>query len=146
MSWVIDGSNVLGRLGGGARESMTAKRELAKRLAQFGRTRRVRVACYFDGPEPEHFGKHLGGVMVIFSGKRTADDLIVQRVAEQSGWKVVTSDQTLAARVGGRRVEIVGAGDFLRMLDEIAREQQTGPSDEADWTAYFSDPKNRNVF
>lgn len=145
MSWVVDGNNLLGRISNTARESVDAKRELVQRLGQFARSKRVRVACYFDGPEPEHFGKHLGSVIVIFSGRKSADELIAQRVSERDGWKVVTSDQALAARVAGRRVEIVAPHELVRMLEETAR-QQAGGSDVDDWQAYFSDPKNRNVF
>jgi hypothetical protein len=142
MSWVVDGSNVLG----GSRESTETKRELVRRLAQFARLRRVRVACYFDGPEPEHFGKHLGQVTIIFSGTRSADELIAQRVAERSGWKLVTSDGPLAGRLGGRRVEVVASSKLLRMLEEDARQQGSDGAAADDWQAWFSDPKNRNVF
>jgi hypothetical protein len=142
MSWVIDGSNVLGRLSDNARESIDAKRQLVQRLAQFARARRVRVVCYFDGAEPEFFGKVLGNATVIFSGGVPADELIVRKVAEGSGWKLVTSDRGLAARVAGRRVEIVEPHSFLGMLKETARQE----ADTEDWQAYFSDPKNRNVF
>jgi predicted RNA-binding protein with PIN domain len=145
MSWVIDGNNLLGRLGGWARESIDAKRELVRKLTQFARAKRVRVACFFDGIEPEHFGKQLGGVSVHFTGGDPADDWIVRKLSERSGWKVVTSDRGLAARVAGRRVEIVAPLAFLRMLDEAA--QQSGDQRQAeDWEAWFSDPKNRNVF
>jgi len=142
MSWVVDGSNVLG----GSRESTETKRELVRRLAQFARLRRVRVACYFDGPEPEHFGRHLGQVTIIFSGTRSADELIAQRVAERSGWKLVTSDGPLASRLGGRRVEVVAPSKLLRMLEDDARQQGSDGTAADDWQAWFSDPKNRNVF
>jgi uncharacterized protein YaiI (UPF0178 family) len=145
MSWVIDGSNVLGRIGA-PRESLEAKRELVQRLGQFARIRRVRVACYFDGPEPQqHFGKHIGSVTVIFSGRQSADDLIAERLAERSGWKLVTSDNGLASRLAGRRVEIIAPKDLTRMFEEDARQQPT-TADTEDWQAWFSDPKNRNVF
>ncbi len=142
MSWVVDGNNVLGRLGGKAQESTDAKRALVQRLAQFARTRRVRVTCYFDGPEPSSFGKVFGNATVVFSASRPADDLIAQKLREGSGWKLVTSDRELAARVAGRRVEIVEPRAFLGMLEETARQE----ADTEDWQAYFSDPKNRNVF
>jgi hypothetical protein len=145
MSWIVDGNNLLGRLGGVARESVDAKRELVQRLGQFARARKVRVVCFFDGPEPEHFGKQLGGVSVTFSGRLPADDLIVRKVDERSGWKVVTADRALASRIGGRRVEIVEPLAFLRMLEEA--QSQSGDERQAeDWQAWFSDPKNRNVF
>lgn len=144
MSWVVDGNNVLGRLVGQARESTEAKRALAQRLAQFARARKTRVTCYFDGPEPERFSRVLGNATIVFSGAQSADDLIVRKVAEGSGWKVVTSDQALAARVSRRKVEIVDPQTFARTLEEM--QQPAGGTDTEDWQAYFSDPKNRNVF
>jgi uncharacterized protein YaiI (UPF0178 family) len=140
MSWVIDGSNLLGS----ARADVAAKRALVQRLAQFARARRTKVICAFDGNEPEHFAAHLGRVKVAFSGARAADELIAKQVASGSGWKVVTSDRGLAARVKRRTVEIVEPSGFLRELESLPRSEATGPAE--DWMAYFSDPKNRNIF
>ncbi len=141
MTWVVDGSNLLG----GSRLDANAKRRLVQALAQFARVKRTRVTCLFDGDEPEHFGRHLGGVTVAFSGARPADELIVKRVAGGSGWKVVTSDRGLAARVRRREVEIVDAARFLHELQNLpASEEKQGSAEE--WAAYFEDPKNRNVF
>ena len=140
MSWVIDGSNLLGQ----ARADVAAKRKLVQALAQFARARRTKVICLFDGGEPEHFGAQLGGVRVVFSGARTADDLIAKQVASGSGWKVVTSDRALAARVKRRTLQVVEASSFLRELESLPRSESTGSA--KDWSAYFSDPKNRNIF
>src|SRR5205823_8738907 len=92
---------------GSSRLATDAKRALVRELGRFARAKRTRVVCIFDGGEPEHFGKQLGGVSVVFSGARSADDLIAARVATGGGWKVVTSDRALAGRGGGRRVEVV---------------------------------------
>ena len=143
MSWVVDGNNLLGRAGA-ARDDAATKRQLVQALARFARAKRTRVVCTFDGAEPEHFGRHLGGVTVVFSGGRPADELIEARVARGSGWKVVTSDRALAARVKRREVEIVEPAKFL---EELARASDSeSPAAEEDWIAYFSDPKNRNIF
>jgi predicted RNA-binding protein with PIN domain len=140
MPYMVDGSNVLG----GARLASEAKRELVRGLARLARAKRTRVVCVFDGAEPEAFGTHLGGVSVVFSGARSADELIVARVAAGAGWKVVTSDRGLAGRVGGRRVEVVDPRRLLREIDALPRAEESPASD--DWISYFSDPKNRNVF
>jgi predicted RNA-binding protein with PIN domain len=140
MSWVVDGSNLLGS----ARSDASEKRKLVQALAQFARAKRTKVICTFDGVEPEHFGRHLGGVSVVFSGAGPADDLIEKRVASGSGWKVVTDDRALAGRVRRRAVEVVDRGAFLRQLEIAGSAETTGPTD--DWAAYFSDPKNRNIF
>lgn len=138
--WVIDGSNLLGS----ERADVAAKRTLVKALARFARARRTKVLCLFDGNEPEHFGRDLGGVRVVFSGPRSADELIAKQVASGSGWKVVTSDRGLIATVRRRAVEIVEPAAFLGELERLP--QSDTAAAEEDWMAYFSDPKNRNVF
>jgi uncharacterized protein YaiI (UPF0178 family) len=112
-------------------------------LAGFARAKRTRVTCIFDGPEPASFGRHLGGVTVVFSGGRTADDLIAERAAQGRGWSVVTSDRGLAARVERRQVSVVAPGDFIR---EMETSSSAEPELGDDWDAYFSDDKNRLKF
>jgi predicted RNA-binding protein with PIN domain len=140
MPYVVDGSNVLGA----ARTATEAKRSLVRDLVRFARAKRTRVVCVFDGEESESFGRHLGGVSVVFSGARTADELIVARVASGNGWKVVTGDRALAGRVVGRRVEVVEPRRLLAEIDTLPPSEERGVAD--DWIGYFSDPKNRNVF
>ncbi len=143
MTWVVDGNNLLGRAGI-PREGDDARRALVRLLGAFARERKTRVWCCFDGPEPEAFGRLPRGVSIAFSGTRSADDRIAEYVSRGSGWKVVTSDRGLAARLPRRGVEIVETGTVLRELETLARDQPAEQSD--DWQAYFSDPKNRNVF
>jgi predicted RNA-binding protein with PIN domain len=143
MSWVIDGNNLLGRAGA-SRDAADSKRQLIRALANFARAKRTKVACYFDGPEPEHFGRHLGNVTVLFSGTRSADELIVKRVANGSGWKVVTADRGLSSRIQRRQVEVVDTGTFMAELESLPPGEEKVAGEE--WLAWFSDPKNRNVF
>ncbi|MGA8806284.1 MAG: NYN domain-containing protein [Thermoanaerobaculia bacterium] len=143
MSWVVDGNNLLGRAGA-ARDAADSKRQLIRSLANFARARRTKVACYFDGTEPEHFGRHLGGVSVIFSGARSADDLIANKVATGSGWKVVTADRGLAARIQRRQVEVINPAAFMTELETLPAGEETIAGEE--WLTWFSDPKNRNIF
>jgi predicted RNA-binding protein with PIN domain len=143
MSWVIDGNNLLGRAGA-SRDAADSKRQLVRALAGFARVKRTKVACYFDGPEPEHFGRHLGSVSVIFSGARSADELIAKKVATGTGWKVVTADRALATRIRRRQVEVVDPSGFMADLESLPQGEEHSGGDE--WLAWFSDPKNRNVF
>ncbi len=142
MPYLIDGSNLLGAMRVD-RQSEEPKRNLVRLLASFARARRTRVSCVFDGPEPSSFAKHLGSVTVAFSGPRQADDLIVERAAQGRGWNVVTSDRGLASRVQRREVTIVSPAQFIREMESSAS-SDSEPSD--DWSAYFSDPKNRLKF
>jgi len=143
MSWVIDGNNLLGRAGA-SRDATESKRQLVRSLANFARAKRTKVACYFDGSEPEHFGRHLGNVSVIFSSARSADDLIAKKVATGSGWKVVTADRGLAARIQRRQVDIIDPGTFMADLERLPQGEEKVAGDE--WLAWFADPKNRNIF
>jgi predicted RNA-binding protein with PIN domain len=142
MPWAIDGSNVLGRSGLDVRGD-DPKRQLVRLLASFARAKRTRVVCFFDGPEPGSFAKSLGSVTVVFSGTRSADALIAERVASGRDWSVVTSDQALAARVARRHVAVVSSAQFARELESLGRDE---PADGEDWMAWFSDPKNRDGF
>ena len=142
MPWLIDGSNVLGAMRAD-RHSDDAKRGLVRLLAAFARAKRTRVTCVFDGLEPPSFGKHLGSVSVVFSGPKSADDLIVERAANGRGWSVVTSDRGLATRVERRQVHVVAPSVLIRDMELAASGSEAG---EEDWNAYFSDPKNRIEF
>jgi len=141
--WLIDGSNVLGAMRADL-HAVESKRELARVVASFSRARRTKVTLFFDGPEPPNFARHLGGATIVFTAKRKADEVIVEQARAARDAHVVTSDRELAARVGGRRVEVVDARQFLRELE--AAEAEPGAKPAEDWMSYFSDPKNREKF
>jgi len=124
--------------------AVESKRELARVVASFSRARRTKVTLFFDGPEPANFARHLGGATIVFTGKRKADEVIVEQARAVRDAHVVTSDRELAARAGGRRVEVVDALQFLRELE--AAEVEPGAKPAEDWMSYFSDPKNRQKF
>ena len=142
MPFLIDGSNVLGAMRAD-RHSDQAKRHLVQLLASFARARRTRVTCFFDGSAPAQFATHLGAVSVVFSGARTADELIVERSRNGRGWSVVTGDAALAARVKSRHVEIVAPPQLIASLEQLGAEREVG---EEDWMSWFSDPKNKLDF
>ncbi len=144
MSYLIDGSNLLGR-SGVDREGIEAKRSLLRSIGAFVREKKTKATCYFDGPQPEGFAWSLGSVTAVFSNSRPADDLIVERVqnSDRGGWKVVTSDRGLAIRVAGRRVAVIDCREFRRDLEAVS--QPPEPQTEEDWANYFSDEKNRNL-
>ena len=139
MPHLVDGNNVLGA----DRFSDDARRALVTRVASFARAKRTRVTLVFDGPEPSNFAKHLGAVSVVFSGTRTADDVIIERAASGRGWSVVTSDRALASRVARREVTIVAPSSFLREIESAAAVE---PDTQGDWEAFFGDENNRMKF
>ena len=141
--WLIDGSNVLGAMRADL-HAVESKRELARAVASFSRARRTKVTLFFDGPEPPNFGRHLGNATIVFTAKRKADEVIAEQAQAVRDAHVVTSDRELGARVGGRRVEVIDALQFLRELE--AAEAEPGAKPMEDWMSYFSDPKNREKF
>jgi predicted RNA-binding protein with PIN domain len=142
MPWLIDGSNVLGAMHVD-RHSDDSKRGLVRLLGSFARAKKTRVTCVFDGSEPASFGRHLGSVSVVFSGTRSADEIIIERARNGRGWSVVTSDRGVAARVQRREVAVVPPQTLIREMEESASGDTHGGDD---WDAYFSDPKNRMKF
>jgi predicted RNA-binding protein with PIN domain len=142
MPWLVDGSNVLGAMRVD-RHDDAAKRELVRLLSGFARAKRTRVTCVFDGPEPASFGKHLGSVTIVFSGGRSADEIIVERAATGRGWSVATSDRGLAARVQRREVSVVQATTLLREIEATSSGEEGGT---VDWADYFADQGNRMKF
>jgi predicted RNA-binding protein with PIN domain len=142
MPYLVDGSNVLGAMRVD-RHSDDAKRGLLRLLAGFARAKKTKVTCIFDGPEPHSFGRHLGGVVAVFSGPRSADDVIAERAAQGRGWNVVTSDRGLAARVERRQVTIVPPATLIREMELASAGEEAGGDD---WAGWFSDPKNRIDF
>ncbi|HEX3580126.1 MAG TPA: NYN domain-containing protein [Thermoanaerobaculia bacterium] len=141
--WLIDGSNVLGAMRADL-HAAESKRELARLVASFSRAKRTKVTLFFDGPEPANFARHLGSTTIVFTAKRKADEVIVEHARAVRDAHVVTSDRELAARVAGRRVEVIDAQQFVRDLE--AAQVEPGAATAEDWMTYFSDPKNREKF
>ena len=108
MPYLIDAANLGGVLGG-ASGSRNTEAILAA-LLPWARDRK-QVVVVFDGPERPEMATHLGGVEIVWSGGRTADDVIAKRIAgaakAAASWTVITNDQALARRCRdlGARVE-----------------------------------------
>jgi len=146
MSFLVDGSNVLGHAGK-ERESVEAKRRLAQALAGLARSTKKKVTLYFDGSKPEGFGAGLGAVSVVFGGDRSADDRIATRCREGSdSFVVFTSDGPLASRIRGRRVDVRPVRELISMLESLPVSENPATPSADSWEAYFSDEKNRTQF
>jgi predicted RNA-binding protein with PIN domain len=121
--WIVDGNNVMGaRADGWWRDRRGAQRRLVDRLEEFADARDVPVTVIFDGRPHDAGGG--GRVAVGFasrSGRDAADDDLAALVAghpEPSSLTVVTSDAALADRVRAAGARVLGAGAFLRELDD----------------------------
>ena len=108
MPWLIDAANLGGALGGAAGARNTEG--ILATLLPWARERR-QVVVVFDGPEPSNFARHLGGVEIVWSGTRSADEVIQKRLGAAGklakSWTVITNDRTLArhCRDFGAKVE-----------------------------------------
>ena len=121
--WIVDGNNVMGsRPDGWWRDRRGAQRRLVERLETFAAARDEPVTVIFDGRAHETGGGER--VAVSFarrSGPDAADDdvaALVARHPDPGSLTVVTSDAALAERVRAADGEVVGAGAFLRLLED----------------------------
>ncbi|KAA0254285.1 MAG: hypothetical protein EDX89_10780 [Acidobacteria bacterium] len=150
MAEIVDGNNLMGRLGGGTAEG------LVKELADVARARRRKLTVVFDGPPPAGRPKvqALGDVTVVYSAPRTADEEIIRRIREARdphGLTVITDDRGLTSAVSAAGARTAGTDWFRRdstsrldRRDARVEAQKEGPTGNLrEWELYFSDPKNR---
>ena len=150
MAEILDGNNLMGRLGGGTREGLLAE------LAELARRKRRKLTVVFDGPPGAGRPKvqTLGDVTVVHAAPRTADEEILRRIQESRdtrGQTVVTDDRALASAVHAAGARTLGVDDFRRTA--ASRMKASPPESEErkappavsvrDWESWFSDPRNR---
>ena len=75
---------------------------------------------------------HLGGVEIVWSGTRTADEIITKRLAAMAAsgkatksWTVITNDQGLARRCRDLGAKVEAASIFARRTTQ-SRPKSTG--------------------
>lgn len=154
MPWLIDAANLGGVLGGaaGARNS----EGILAALLPWARQRQ-QVVVVFDGPERPEMATRLGGIEIVWSGSRSADEVIAKRIAAVAGrgktakaWTVVTNDQTLARRCRDHGAKVEPASFFAqrttqpkpksraaRSAHAAADKPAPNASDIAHWRAVF---------
>src|SRR5512147_387169 len=108
---IIDGYNVLGRLGTLSGHMESAREFLLRDLAAYRHRKNHPVTVVFDGwqqGQPMEGREHRAGVEVIYSKRGERADQVIQRLAREYGvdCAVVSSDQEVArsARVSGAMV------------------------------------------
>lgn len=145
MSYLVDGSNLLGRTGHD-RESTDSKRSLVRMLSRFARVRKTRVTCVFDGRQPDGFACRLGSLHVVFAHPRSADAWLIDRLDRESATRavLVTSDRDLALKLKSRRISIMTCEEFRREAAKAEQDDADSSFDD-DWERYFSNPENRNI-
>ncbi len=132
MPWLIDAANLGGALGGaaGARNS----EGILAALLPWARERQ-QVVVVFDGPEPTNFARQLGGVEILWSGTRSADELIQKRLAAAGklakSWTVITNDQTLARHCRDFGAKVDPASIFARRITQTKPKSKTARGAQA---------------
>jgi len=137
--WIIDGYNVILRLGSPGRldpgELARRRHVLEDKVARFGRHRHIRPLVVYDGqrlPGGPGGGVRSDSLEVTFvEPPSEADDMIHHRAA---GWRregrevrVVTSDGGLALRVRAEGAVVISAEAFGQRLMERGRQQGGEP-------------------
>ncbi|MEO8195364.1 MAG: NYN domain-containing protein [Thermoanaerobaculia bacterium] len=155
MPWLIDAANLGGVLGGaaGARNSQA----ILAALLPWARERK-QVVVVFDGPESPGMATRLGGVELVWSGTRSADEVITKRIGalgrSAKSWTVITNDQALTRRCRNHGAKVEPASIFARRTSQpqarskaavSARAAVDKPSPNAQeiahWRAVFGDKK-----
>ena len=107
MPIVIDGNNLLHSLPPHQRSREAVRQSVLNQ----SRRERISVTVVFDGPPPDGSpeAEHLGQVTIVYSGRRSADDVIIDRLptgGAARSWSVVTNDRNLAIRVRDRGASV----------------------------------------
>jgi predicted RNA-binding protein with PIN domain len=148
---LVDGNNLIGRLGGGTREGLVSE------LCDVARRRRKKLTIVFDGPPEPGRPKvqRFGDVTVVYAAPRSADEEIVRRIREARdprGVTVVTDDRALLSSVVAAGARPAGVEAYARdasaRLSEGARrdaEKPAQPGSAAEWERWFNDPRNRTA-
>lgn len=130
MSFLIDGSNLGGVLGGGAGARDAAG--VVRRLMPWARERRDEVVVIFDGPARAEVAARYGALAVEWSGAAPADDRIVERVERHPArWIVVTADRELAARCRAAGGKVIDARELTERTARPARRRPTAAAAES---------------
>jgi predicted RNA-binding protein with PIN domain len=151
MAELVDGNNVIGRLGGGTREGLVSE------LCEVARRKRKRLTVVFDGPPASGRPKvqTFGDVTVVYAAPRSADEEIVRRIREARdprGVTVVTDDRGLLSAVAAAGARTAGVEVFSRDASSglaagrrLDPEKPAPPGSAAEWERWFNDPRNRST-
>jgi len=148
---LVDGNNLIGRLGGGTREGLVSE------LCEVARRKRKKLTVVFDGPPAPGRPKvqTFGDVTVVCAAPRSADEEIVRRIREARdprGVTVVTDDRALLSAVAAAGARTAGVEVFSRDAssrlspgDRRDPEKPVPPGSAAEWERWFNDPRNRTA-
>lgn len=121
MPYLVDGNNLAHALGlsiGG----LADRENCARMVASFCRSRGAQATVVFDGKAPEgaRDSTRSHRVSVLYSGSRSADDVILRLVSDSKApgdFTVVTSDKSLGDKCRHRGASVERTHEFSKRLE-----------------------------
>ena len=96
---------------------------------------RKQVVVVFDGPESPGMATRLGGIEIVWSGSRSADDVISKRIAAlgktAKSWTVITNDQSLTRRCRNHGAKVESASTFVQRTNQPKAKSKAARSAQA---------------
>jgi hypothetical protein len=149
---LIDGNNLLFAMRAISSRPMIGRETLVRVIERWADGGKEEVTVVLDGPKPfGGVGDQLGSpvIRVMFSGVRTADDVIIDLILSSPGpgTGVVTSDKALGHLARSHRCIHITAGTFAEQLETDGRgpakkKSNTIPSPEKPQTLSSEESKN----
>lgn len=137
MSYLIDGHNLIGRLGDISLTDPNDEAQLVQKLAGFAARTRRRCVVVFDHGLPGG-ASHMStrSVTVIFASTRSdADRVMIARIqseARPQEWTVVSSDNAVLSTARRRKMQTLTSAEFARLLQRPAPPRKPGPDEAED--------------
>ncbi len=151
MNYLVDGHNLIPKIGGLSLRSLDDEQRLIELLQIFCRVRRHQVEVFFDQAPPGRAGhKRVGTIVAHFVRQgRTADDAIAARLAQLKNaapnWVVVSSDRQVQREARDHHASSMPSEQFaveLRSALEAPPASSTGepkmsPEELQEWLDLF---------
>jgi len=120
---IIDGYNLLGRMGQSAPFSEMAREELIRKLALYRQRKGHAITVVFDGWQSGmgvEGHEHRAGVSVIYSKRGERADLVIRRLVAEygSGCAVVSSDREVENAAASYGAFVIDSPEFASRMNE----------------------------
>ncbi len=128
MSYVIDGSNLLGQRTPGGHRDPEERSRLVAELIVFQRLSRSRIVVVFDGPWDDRFdeGRLPAKLHVLFPPPGEKADGVIEELilssTDRRRMTVVSSDRELRSVARSRGVAVLRTAEFERRLKTVLRQ------------------------
>lgn len=134
---IIDGYNLLGRIGSLSGRVELARETLLHDLAAYRHRKNHAITVVFDGwqqERPTEQREHRAGVHVIYSKRGERADQVIQRLAREYGvdCAVVSSDHEIINAARAHGAFVMGAQEFSEKLLGLSSAPGTIPYKELD--------------